>query len=105
MTVWIALLGVGLGSYAFRAVPLFVLARTPLSPRTEELVGRAGLAAITALIVLSTRSAATGGAAPATLAAVGGATVLAARGARLPAVVALGGALYAAVRLGPTLVG
>ena len=100
MSVWVAILGVGLGSYAFRVVPLLVLDRAPLPPRAEALIGRAGLAALTALIALSTHSAAAGGAAPETIAGVGVGTVAAARRAPMLLVVVGGGAMYAAVRLG-----
>jgi branched-subunit amino acid transport protein len=105
VSTWIALLGVGLGSYAFRVVPLLVLDRASLSPRVEALVGRAGLAAITALIALSTQSAAAGGAAPEALAGVGVGAVASARRAPMLLVVAAGGAMYAAVRLGRTAFG
>ena len=105
MSHWIAILGVGLGSYAFRAVPLLVLDRAPLPPRVDAMIARAGLAAITALIALSTHSAAAGGAAPEALAGVGVGTVAAVRKAPMLLVVAAGGAMYAAVRLGRTVVG
>jgi branched-subunit amino acid transport protein len=105
MTHWIAILGVGLGSYALRVVPLLVLDRVRLSPRAEELVGHAGLAALAALVALSTRSAATGGAAPAALGAVAVAIVAARRWSSMLPVVAAGGAMYAALRLGLATVG
>ena len=105
MSTWVAILGVGLGSYAFRVVPLLVLDRAPLPPRVEALIGRAGLAAITALIALATHAAASGGAAPETLAGVGVGTVAAARKVPMLLVVVAGGAMYAAVRLGRTAVG
>jgi branched-subunit amino acid transport protein len=97
--MWIAVLGVGLGSYFLRLVPLLVLGRVRLGAGTEQLIGRAGLAAIAALIAVSTRSAAHGPAAPAVLAAVAAGTVVAARGASMLRIVIAGGLVYAAVRL------
>lgn len=100
MTMWIAVLGVGVGSYVFRLAPLLVLGRMRLSERAEELLARAGLAAVTALIATSVRSAAVGPPAPAVLAAVGVGTVLAIRRASMVRIVLAGGAVYVAVRLG-----
>jgi branched-subunit amino acid transport protein len=99
MTTWIAVLGVGLGSYLLRAVPLLVLDRVDMPARTEQLLSRAGLAAITALIALSTRSAASGRATPA-VAAIAVGAVLAHRKASMLHVVLAGAAMYAAIRLG-----
>lgn len=64
---------------------------------------RAGLAAITALIAVSRQSAARGQATPAALGAVAVGTALAARQASMPGIVAAGGTMYAAVRLGSVL--
>ncbi len=103
MNMWIAVLGVGLGSLTLRLVPLLVLGRVQLSARTEDMIGRAGLAAITALIVVSTRSAAHGPTTPAVLAAVVAGVVLATRQASMLRIVVVGGAVYAVVRLGIAL--
>jgi branched-subunit amino acid transport protein len=100
VSVWIAVLGVSLGSFALRLVPLLVLGRLRLSARTEALIGRAGFAAVTALIAVSTRSAAHATAALAVLAAVAAGTVLAVRRASMLRIVVIGGAVYAAVRFG-----
>ena len=99
MNMWIAVLGVGLGSFVLRLLPLLVLGRIRLSAGTEHLIGRAGLAAITALIAVSTRSAAHGPATPAVLGAVAVGTVVAARRGSMLRIVAAGAVAYAAVRL------
>ena len=102
MNVWIAVLGVGVGSYLLRAVPLMVLARVALGARVEERIGRAGVAAIAAMIAISTRSAARGDATFATLAAVVLGAGLALRGASMLRIMVLGGSVYAAIRFGGT---
>jgi branched-subunit amino acid transport protein len=51
MTMMATILLVGLGSYALRLVPLLLVDRVKLSPRAEELLGHAVLAAMTALLV------------------------------------------------------
>lgn len=103
MNMWVAVLGVGLGSLTLRLVPLLVLGRVRLSARTEDMIGRAGLAAITALIAVSARSAAHGPATPAALGAVVAGIVLATRQASMLRIVVVGGTVYAALRLGIAL--
>lgn len=51
MTMLIAILLVGAGSYALRAVPFLLVDRISLSPRIEEALNHATAAAMTALIV------------------------------------------------------
>ena len=103
MNQWIAVLAVGVGSYAFRLLPLLIVGRLDLSPKTQELIGRAGLAAITALIAGSLQATAHGATTLPTLAAGTVGIGLAARQASMLRIVAVGGAMYAAVRLGGTL--
>jgi len=67
---WIVMVAVGLGSYLFRLGPLLVLQRVSLSDRADQLIRHAGTAAITALIVVSTKQSATGSAAVPTVLAV-----------------------------------
>jgi branched-subunit amino acid transport protein len=100
MSMWIAVAGVGLGSFALRLLPLLVLGRIELGPRSEELIGRGGLAAIAALVAVSAQSAAQGQAMPAAVAALATGVVLAARRASMLRIMAIGCIVYAAVRLG-----
>ena len=58
MSMWIAVLGVGLGSLVLRVLPLLVVGHLRLTAEQEAFLGRAGLAAIAALIAVSARSAA-----------------------------------------------
>jgi branched-subunit amino acid transport protein len=95
MTTWLVILAVGLGSLAFRVVPQLVFERVTLSERSDQLVRHAGAAAITALIVTSTKQSASGNATVPTLLAVGIAVVLAARGASMIRILICGGAVYA----------
>jgi branched-subunit amino acid transport protein len=93
---WLAVLAVGLGSFAFRVGPLVLFQRVSLGERGDRLVRHAGISAITALIVMATRNDATGSATVPTLLAVGVAAVLAARGASMVRLLVVGGSLYAA---------
>ena len=92
---WIVMIAVGVGSYLFRLGPLLLLRRVALSDRADQLIRHAGTAAITALIVLSTKQSATGSAAVPALLAVSVAAVLAARRASMLRLLAIGGAIYA----------
>jgi branched-subunit amino acid transport protein len=96
---WLTMVLVGLGSYAFRAIPLLVLPRVELSTRADRVLRNAGAAALTALVVTSVTGRAESGTVVPTLAAIALAAVLAARGASLLRVVVAGGALYAALSL------
>ena len=96
---WLVILAVGAGSFLFRVTPLLLLGRVPLGPRAEGAVRHAGLAAITALVVLGTRQAATGAATIPALAAVLVGVVAAARRASMPRLLAYGGATFAGALL------
>lgn len=99
MTAWLVVLAVGAGSYLFRVLPLLLLGRVPFGPRAEAAIRRGGLAAITALVVVSTRQAAAGDAALPVLLAVGAGAVVAARGASMVRLLLYGGATYAGALL------
>ena len=92
---WLVMVAVGLGSYVFRLGPLLVLHRVSLSERADQVIRHAGTAAITALIVVSTKHSATGSAAIPTLLAVCTAAILAARRASMVRLLLVGGAIYA----------
>jgi branched-subunit amino acid transport protein len=96
---WLVILVVGAGSFLFRVGPLLLLERRPLGPTGDRVIRHAGLAAITALIAVSTTHSAAGGNAIATLLAVGAALTLAVRGASMLRVVLCGGAVYGAFSL------
>jgi branched-subunit amino acid transport protein len=92
---WLVLIAVGAGSYVLRVGPLLVLERSRPSPAVEQGIRHGGLAAIAALVALSTADvAASGGAVPA-LAAAGTAAVLAARGTSLLRLLLIGSACFA----------
>jgi len=93
--MWLAIIAVGAGSLVFRLVPLLVLERTKLNERHDRLIRHAGLAAITALIVVSTRQAATGSPVAPVLLAVAAGLVLAVRRASMIQLLVSGGAVYA----------
>jgi branched-subunit amino acid transport protein len=52
MSMWLAIVLVGLGSYAFRVVPLLLGERMRLSERTDATLRHAAVGAMTALMVL-----------------------------------------------------
>jgi branched-subunit amino acid transport protein len=93
--IWVVILAVGLGSFAFRVAPMVVFQRVTLSERGDRAIRDAGTAAITALIALSAKQSATGGSAIPTLSAMAVAVVLAARGASMILLLVIGGATYA----------
>ncbi len=92
---WFVIVAVGLGSFAFRLGPLLLFQRVTLSERGDRLVRQAGMSAIVALIVVSTRNEASGSVAVPTILAVAVGTVLAARGASMVRLLMCGGAVYA----------
>lgn len=92
---WVVVLAVGLGSFAFRLGPLLLFERVSLSERGDRVIRHAGIAAITALIAVSTRQHATGDAVAPTILAVSAAIVLAARGASMVRLLICGGGIYA----------
>ena len=69
--MWLAIVGVGLGSYLLRVIPLVVLPRVSVPPSFDRVVRHAGLAAVTALLVASISGQAGGDLRP-TLVAVRG---------------------------------
>ena len=94
--IWLVILAVGLGSFAFRLAPLLLLHRVSLSERGDRVIRDAGIAAITALIAMSAKqSATTAGSVVPVLLAMAVALVLAARGASMFPLLVLGGATYA----------
>ena len=92
---WVVILAVGAGSFVFRLGPLFVFERISLSERGDRVIRHAGTAAITALIVATTKHSATGDAVIPTMLAVAAALILAARGASTLRLLLFGGAAYA----------
>ena len=92
---WIVILAVGAGSFVFRLGPLLVLERITLTDRGDRVIRHAGTAAITALIVVTTKHSATGGSVIPTMLAVAVAIVVAARGASMVRLLVVGGATYA----------
>ena len=94
MKMWIVMIGVGAGSFLFRVGPQLLLEHVTLSQRTVRAIRHAGIAAIAALIVVSTKQVATGNATLPALLAVGTATVLGARGGSIFRLLVTGGAAY-----------
>jgi branched-subunit amino acid transport protein len=92
---WIVILAVGAGSFVFRLGPLLVLERITLTDRGDRVIRHAGTAAITALIVVTTKHSANDGSVIPTLLAVAVAIVYAARGASMVRLLVCGGATYA----------
>jgi branched-subunit amino acid transport protein len=93
--MWLVIVAVGVGSYALRAGPQLLFERTSLSATGDRMIRHAGTAALTALIVLSTKQSATGNATVPTLLAVAVAAVLAARGGSMLRLLVCGGCVYA----------
>lgn len=103
MTTWLAMLLVGMGSFAFRAVPLLVLPRFTVPPRVEAALRDGGTAAVTALIVSAVLHRGTTGNLGATVLAVGVALALAVRGTSMLRLVGAGLGVYAMVRVATVL--
>lgn len=102
MSTWIAVLGVGLGSYLLRSVPLLAARGGRPHPRLEHAVRHAGLAAVTSLVVVPLRHHAdavgtTGGLTAVVAVAV--AALLARRGRSMLTGLVAGAACYAASSL------
>lgn len=98
MSMWLAVLLVGLGSYVLRAVPLLLGERVQLPADVDAALHHAAVGAMTALLVLGVmhtvdRPFSTDGLAAALALAVAGAVGL--RGHAMPLVVLSGGATYA----------
>ena len=98
--MWVVVLAVGAGSFLFRLGPLLVLRKAVLSERTDRSIRHAGLAAISALIALSSRQAAHGASLLPVLLAVGVGAALAARRASMLRLIVVGGGLYAGAVVG-----
>jgi branched-subunit amino acid transport protein len=96
MTTWLALIGVGLVSYLFRAGPLLLLGGVRISDRVDRTVRHAGAAAVTALMIGAMRDSG-GGYSLSVVAATATALVLAAGRSSMLRVVLGGGAVYAAM--------
>ena len=97
---WLLVLAVGAGSFLFRVAPLLLLGRVPLGPRAEGAVRHAGLAAISALVVVGTRQVATGTATvPALAAVLVGVVASARRASMVVRLLVYGGATYAGALL------
>ncbi len=115
MTVWIAVLLVGSGSYAFRLAPLVLGERLRLGERTQQLLRHAGMGGITALLLAgvtahgSSDSAGQAGGYVATMvptaAAVLVAAVVAFGGRSMITVLLAGGSCFAATSVAFALLG
>jgi branched-subunit amino acid transport protein len=103
--MWMAILGVGVGSYLLRVIPLVLLPRVPVPPSFDRVVRHAGLSAITALLVASISAQAGSGEVSPLLTSVAMASVLAMRGVTMLHVVLVGGLVYVAVLLASSAVG
>ena len=97
---WIAVIVVGVGSFAFRAIPLILGPRLRLSRRTQDVLRHTGMGGITALLVISLLGIGTAGGTTTALSAVAAvavATVVARRGRSMALVMLAGGAGYGVV--------
>jgi branched-subunit amino acid transport protein len=105
---WIAVLAVGLGSYAFRLTPLLLGARLQVPGRLQGILRHAGMGGIAALLVSSVLSFGTSGGL-AGIGSAGAATAVAAvvawRGRSIAVVVLAGGAVYAVGALAAVILG
>jgi len=108
VTTWIAVLLVGLGSYAFRVAPLLLGTRLQWRKPTQDILRHAGMGGIAALLVSSVVGfGSTGGpgAAASAVVAVAAAAVVALRGRSMTLVVLAGGAVYAVLWMGLAVLG
>ena len=99
MTMWLAILLVGLGTYTFRVVPLLLTEWVRLSDRADAVLRHASAGAMTALLVTGVRGLGDGSGGHSLVAgvlAVGVASGLALLGRSLPLVVLSGAVTYAA---------
>ena len=98
MSAWLVIVAVGVGSYLFRAAPVMTGARWTASPSVERAIGRAGTAALAALVVGGVRHGTAGGAGTAgAIAAAAVARPMAVRGQPLLRVLLSGVAANAAI--------
>jgi len=77
VTVWIAVLAVGLLSYTLRIIPFLLAERVPMSPGVETGLRHAGVGAIAALLIGSVTSPSLAGDIVPTLVALAVASLLA----------------------------
>jgi branched-subunit amino acid transport protein len=103
MSTWLAIAGVGLGSYLLRLIPLLALREATWSPTVQRRMGHAGTAALTAIVVAAVRHPTGDGAATAVACVAGAAVAL--RGASMPRMLVVGGAVYTAMVSAALLVG
>jgi branched-subunit amino acid transport protein len=100
--IWVAVLIVGLGSYAFRAIPLILGAKLRLPQHTQDVLRHAGIGGMTALLVSSLVGLGRAGGTTVSLSAIAAvalAAVIARRGASMALAVLAGGAFYGAIGL------
>ena len=81
MTTWLAVAGVGIGSYALRLLPLLLSDRIRWSHQVDRAISHAGLAALTVLVISGVQQHDGGGRPGATLWALA-AVITAAEAAR-----------------------
>lgn len=110
MTIWIAVVVAGLGSYLLRVLPFLAGDRVHLSERAQAGLRHAGMGAITALLVLGVVSLLRPGSGLAVVpvvAALVAATVCALKGRTMLTTVLIGAATYVAalVLMSPGLLG
>lgn len=97
MSMWLAVVLVGLGSYAFRVIPLLLGEQMRLLERAEATLRHAAVGAMTALMVLGVMRFATEPFGPDTCAlvlALATSGTVALVGRSMPAVVLCGGVAY-----------
>jgi branched-subunit amino acid transport protein len=95
MSVWIAVLAVGLVSYTLRVVPFLLAERVPMTPGLEDGLRHAGMGAIAALLVGSVTSPALAGDVPAAVAALAVAALLVWLGRSMALAVTAGALVFA----------
>jgi branched-subunit amino acid transport protein len=106
MSMWLAIVLVGLGSYAFRVVPMLLGERMQLSEAADATLRHAAVGAMTALMVLGVQRVAADPVSPdaipvGTALAISG--TLALLGRSMPLVVLCGGVTYGAVHAALTV--
>jgi branched-subunit amino acid transport protein len=100
MSMWLAIVLVGLGSYAFRVVPMLLGERVRLSQGADVTLRHAAIGAMTALMVLGVEKVAADPFSPDTIAlgtALATSGTAALLGRSMPLVVLCGGATYGLV--------
>lgn len=97
MTVWVAVVAVGLVSYTLRVVPFLLAERVPMTAGVESGLRHAGVGAIAALLIGGVTSPALAGDLLATLVALVVASVLAWTGRSMTLVLAAGAVTFAVI--------